>query len=291
MIQASEFPQNADGSVYHLHLLPDQLAKTVVLVGDPGRVETFSKHFERIDHKQMNREICTHTGIYKGKPCSILSTGMGTDNLDIVVNELDALVNIDLKTREIKPDKTSLTLVRIGTCGSLQEEIDINKFIASAYGFGIDGLMNFYKPENDVCNRAMETAFLNHAKWLETLPRPYFVKASDELLERVAKHDMYRGITATAQGFYGPQGRVLRLPLAFPQMHEVMKSFEYNGLKITNLEMETSALYGLGQSLGHKTLTACLVVANRVTKKFSENYKQTMENSIENLLDRILEIQ
>ncbi|MCL2682510.1 MAG: nucleoside phosphorylase [Bacteroidales bacterium] len=290
MIQASEFPQNADGSVYHLHLLPEQLAKTVVLVGDPGRVATFSKHFERIEHKQMNREICTHTGIYKGKPCSILSTGMGTDNLDIVVNELDALVNIDLKTREIKPDKTSLTLVRIGTCGSLQEEIDINKFIASAYGFGIDGLMNFYKPEHDVCDRAMETAFLNHAKWLETLPRPYFVKASDELMERIAKDDMYRGITATAQGFYGPQGRVLRLPLAFPQMHDVMKSFEYNGLKITNLEMETSALYGLGQSLGHKTLTACLVVANRVTKKFSENYKQTMEDSIENLLDRILEI-
>ena len=290
MIPASEFPQNPDGSVYHLHLHPEQLAKTVVLVGDPGRVETFSKHFERVDHRQMNREICTHTGIYKGKPCSVLSTGMGTDNLDIVVNELDALVNIDLKTREIKSGKTSLTLVRIGTCGSLHEEIEVNKFIASAYAFGIDGLMNFYKPENDVCDRAMEDAFMNRVNWLKTLPRPYFVKASENLLNRVAKDDMYRGITATAQGFYGPQGRVLRLPLAFPEMHDAMKSFEYNGLKITNLEMETSALYGLGQSLGHQTLTACLVVANRESKAFSENYKQVMDDSLENLLDRILEI-
>ncbi|MDR2906363.1 MAG: nucleoside phosphorylase [Bacteroidales bacterium] len=290
MIQPSEFPQNPDGSVYHLHLHPEQLAKTVVLVGDPGRVASFSKHFERIDHKQMNREICTRTGVYKGKPCSVLSTGMGTDNLDIVVNELDALVNIDLKTREIKSEKTSLNLVRIGTCGSLHENIEVDKFIASAYGFGIDGLMNFYKPEQDVCDRKMEEAFMNHADWLKTLPRPYFVKASDALLNRVAKDDMYRGITATAQGFYGPQGRVLRLPLTFPQMHDVLKSFEYNGLKITNLEMETSALYGLGQSLGHQTLTACLVVANRVSKKFSEDYKQIMEDSIENLLDRILEI-
>jgi uridine phosphorylase len=290
MIQASEFPQNADGSVYHLHLQPEQLAPTVVLLGDPGRVPTFSKHMERIDHKQMNREICTHTGIYKGKPLSVMSTGMGTDNLDIVVTELDALVNVDLKTREIKSDKKSLNLVRIGTCGSLQENIEVNKFIASAYAFGIDGLMNFYKPAIDVCDRQMETAFLNHDKWLETLPRPYFVKASEELLERIAKDDMYRGITATAQGFYGPQGRVVRLPLAFPQMHDVMKSFEYNGFKITNLEMETSALYGLGQSLGHQTMTACLVVANRVTKKFSENYKKTMEDSIEMLLDRILNI-
>jgi len=290
MIQASEFPQNADGSVYHLHLQPEQLAKTVILLGDPGRVPTFSKYMERIDHKQQNREIVTHTGVYKGKPLTIMSTGMGTDNLDIVVNELDALVNIDLKTREIKPKKTSLNLVRIGTCGSLQEDIEANKFIASAYGFGIDGLMNFYKPENDVCDRAMENAFMNHSNWLKTLPRPYFVKASDELIERIAKNDMYRGITATAQGFYGPQGRVLRLPLAFPEMHDVMKSFEYNGLKITNLEMETSALYGLGQSLGHKTMTACLVVANRVTGKFSENYKQTMEDNIETLIDRILNI-
>jgi uridine phosphorylase len=150
--------------------------------------------------------------------------------------------------------------------------------------------MNFYKPENDVCDREMEAAFMDHSNWLKTLPRPYFVKASDELLDRVAKDDMYRGITATAQGFYGPQGRVLRLPLAFPQMHDVMKSFEYNGMKITNLEMETSALYGLGQTLGHQTMTACLVVANRVTKKFSENYRQTMEDSIEKLLNRILDI-
>jgi len=290
MIQASEFPQQPDGSVYHLALHPEQLAETVILLGDPGRVPIFSKHLDRIDHKQMNREICTHSGVYKGKPLTILSTGMGTDNIDIVVTELDALVNVDFKTREIKPNKTSLNLVRIGTCGSLQEDIEVNKFIASAYAFGIDGLMNFYKPEIDVCDRAMETAFLNHANWLKTLPKPYFVKASEDLLERVAKEDMYRGITATAQGFYGPQGRVVRLPLAFPEMHDVLKSFEYNGLKITNLEMETSAIYGLGQSLGHKTLTACLVVANRVTKEFSENYKQTMEDSIENLLDRILNI-
>ena len=266
------------------------LAETVVLLGDPGRVPVFSKHFERIDHKQVNREICTHTGIYKGKPCTILSTGMGTDNIDIVINELDALVNIDLKTREIKSDKTSLTLVRVGTCGSLQEDIEVNKFIASAYGFGMDGLMNYYKPAADVCDRDMEDAFLKHAHWLETLPKPYFVRGSEDLLEQIAKDDMYRGITATAQGFYGPQGRVLRLPLAFPNMHEAMKSFEYNGFKITNLEMETSAIYGLGRSLGHRTLTACLVVANRVTKTFSENYKQTMNDSIENLLDRILNI-
>jgi len=290
MIPSSEFPQNQDGSVYHLNLHPEQLANTVILLGDPGRVPTFSEHLERIDHKKMNREIVTHTGVYKGKPLTIMSTGMGTDNLDIVVTELDALVNVNLKTREIKPEKTSLNLVRIGTCGSLQEEIEVNKFIASAYAFGIDGLMNFYAPANDVCDRAMETAFLNHAEWLKTLPRPYFVKASDELLERIAKNDMYRGITATAQGFYGPQGRVVRLPLAFPQMHDVMKSFEYNGLKITNLEMETSALYGMGQSLGHQTMTACLVVANRVTGKFSENYKKTMDDSIEMLLDRVLNI-
>ncbi|MDR2512096.1 MAG: nucleoside phosphorylase [Bacteroidales bacterium] len=287
MIPASEFPLNEDGSVYHLHLQPEQIADTVILVGDPGRVKSFANFFDKIEYEVQNREIFTSTGIYKGKKLSIMSTGMGTDNLDICINELDALVNIDLKTREEKVEKKSLNLVRIGTCGSLVKDIEPGNFIVSRYGMGMDGLMNFYKTTG-ACEEKMLEAFEKVAAWLPSLPRPYFVKSSDKLFNKVMSSEYYAGITATASGFYAPQGRVVRLPLTFPELHDELDKFEYDGLKITNLEMETSALYGLGKALGHNCLTACLIVANRVNKTFLTDYKKVMMENVEKILDKIV---
>ena len=284
-IAASELPLQPDGRIYHLNLFPDEIADTVILVGDPGRVETVSKRFDRVFIKRSNREIATHTGELNGMPLSVLSTGMGTDNIDIVINELDTLRNIDLKTREIKSEKKSFHLIRLGTCGALQKEIDVNSFVASAYGFGMDGLLHFYR-HRDISDENAIEHFVKTQNWDSALPRPYLTPGSSMLLEKLA-FGITQGITATASGFYGPQGRVLRLPLADEALHQKLQAFDYRGFKITNLEMETSALYALSKMLGHEALTVCLAIANRVTKAYSENYHSYMDNLIDTILERL----
>ncbi|MDR1758810.1 MAG: nucleoside phosphorylase [Bacteroidales bacterium] len=287
-IKASELPLQAGGQIYHLNLHPEEIATKIILVGDPGRVEDVSKHFDRIDVKRQNRELVTHTGTFNHTPVTVLSTGMGTDNIDIVLNELDALCNIDLKSMEIKEKHTSLTLVRVGTCGILQPEIPLHAVIAAEYGLGMDGLLHFYKHEN-LSDENMVKAFVQHARWNECLPYPYCVPASRSLLDHIAV-DMYKGITATAPGFFGPQGRETRAPLHYPHLNNSIESFEYHGHKILNLEMETSAIYGLGALLKHQVLTCCLGIANRVTKEFSSNYHAAMDNLIDMVLDRLTRI-
>lgn len=285
-IAESELILNPDGSVYHIHLLPEQLAENIIVVGDQGRVETVSAHFDTIEHKVSNREFVTHTGTYKGKRFTVLSTGIGTDNIDIVLNELDALVNIDLKTRTIKEQKTSLNIVRIGTSGALQGDIPVDSFVVSSHGMGLDGLLNYYAGL-DLCDEPrIANAFMKHAGWLKGLPYPYVVKASERLLNLLG-HDQIKGITATAPGFYGPQGRQLRLAPALPDLNEKLGSFEFEGHRITNFEMETSALYGLGNLLGHQCCTVCAIIANRVAREYSKDYKTAVNNLIKLVLERL----
>jgi uridine phosphorylase len=285
-IPDSELIINPDGSIFHLKLLPEQLADIVLLVGDPGRVGSVSKHFTQLEHPVANREFITHTGYYNKKRISVLSTGIGTDNIDIVVNELDALVNIDLKTRQVKSTHKSLTLVRLGTSGSLQADIDTDSFLVSKYGLGMDGLLNYYGNLDSINEHALSTAFMKHADWKPGLPFPYIVKASDRLLELLGK-GLKTGITATAPGFYGPQGRVLRIPLAVPGMNDSFTSFRHEGERITNFEMETSALYGLSKHLGHEACTMCSIIANRLAKTYSKDYKLTVDKMIELVLNRL----
>ena len=281
-IKASEMPLQANGNVYHLNLHPGELAEKIILVGDPGRVSEISSKFNKIEIKKQNREIITHTGNFQEKRISVISTGMGTDNMDIVLNELDALVNIDLDKRQIKEHHTSLEIVRLGTCGALQKNIEIDTFIASKYGFGLDGLLNLYR-HPDISDEHMVKAFTTQTKWNEKLPHPYAVACSDKLLNRLAS-DLNQGITLTAQGFYAPQCRVLRLPLAFGDFIEPLQGFRYHDMYFTNMEMETSALYALSKLLGHKALTICVAIANRVNKTFSKNYKPAMNLLIEKVL-------
>lgn len=285
-IEPSEMPLNADGSIYHLHLHPEQLAPNVILVGDPGRVPSVSQFFETIECKVQNREIVTHTGTYKGKAVTAMSTGMGTDNIDIIVNELDALVNVDLKNRCPKETHTSLNLVRIGTSGSFQPEYKINTFCASQFGLGLDGLINYYGIPENLLEKDMMQAFDRHMNQPAELAHPYIIACSNQLMEKIG-FDMHQGITATAPGFFAPQGRCVRLPLKFPQQNDLLESFCYHGHKISNMEMETSALYGLGRALGHNPLTVCVLIANRCTKDFSQDYKPYVNQLIETVLDRI----
>ena len=286
-IPDSQLVLHGDGSVYHLRLFPEQIADTVILVGDPNRVAKISALFDVIEHQVSNRELVTHTGIYKGKRITALSTGMGTDNIDIVLNELDALVNIDLKQRTIKEKHTRLKLIRLGTSGALQPDIPVgNSFLASKYALGLDGLLHFYADSVQHIHHEMTDAFVEHMKWSPLLPSPYVVGCSESLMEQLA-FDYRKGITATSPGFYGPQGRVLRLPLSDEGMNKKIESFSFEGQNITNFEMESSALYGLSMLLGHDALTICLVIANRVTEKFSSDYHPFMERLIKNTLDRL----
>ncbi len=285
-IAQSELIVNADGSIFHLHLLPEHIAKNIIVVGDQGRVETVSKHFDKIEYKISNREFTTHTGTYKGKRITVLSTGIGTDNIDIVMNELDALVNIDLKTRTIKDKKTSLNIVRIGTSGALQGDIPVDSFIASSHGLGLDGLMNYYEGLKLCDEPEIATSFMAHSSWLKGLPYPYVVAASTKLLNQIA-HDQTQGITATAPGFYGPQGRQLRLTPAMVDLNEKLGSYRYKNYRITNFEMETSALYGLGKLMGHECCTICAIIANRVSKEYSKDYKIPIEKLIVLVLERL----
>ncbi len=283
----SELIINNDGSIFHLHLKPEQLADKVILVGDPGRVSLVASHFDLIECDVENREFRTITGTYNNKRITVLSTGIGCDNIDIVVNELDALANIDFKTRNEKENLRSLTLVRIGTCGGLQPYVPAGTFIASEKSIGFDGLLNFYSGRNDVCDLAFEEAFKKHLKWNNLLGAPYVIDANKELLNKIALNDMVKGVTIACGGFFGPQGRELRVPLANPNQNKDVMSFEYNGYKITNFEMESSALAGLSKLMGHKALTCCMVIANRVAKEVNSDYKNSIDGLIKLVLNRI----
>ncbi len=283
----SEFILNQDGSVFHLHLKPGQLAGKVILVGDPGRVSLVASHLTDIEMEVQSREFHSVTGMYHGKRITVLSTGIGCDNIDIVVNELDALVNIDFDTRTEKQTKTSLEIVRIGTCGGLQPYTPVGTYVISEKSIGFDGLLNFYAGRNDVCNLPLEKAFTEHMHWNPLLCAPYVIEADGELTARIGGEDMVHGITIACGGFYGPQGRRLRIPLADPDQNAKVENFEYDGLKITNFEMESSALAGLSRLLGHKATTCCMVIANRVAKEAFTGYKNTIDGLIQEVLDRI----
>ena len=316
----SELIINEDGSCFHLHLRPEQLADKVILVGDPGRVSLVASHFEEKECEVESREFraitgtykgkritvqstgigCDNidivvnelefraiTGTYKGKRITVQSTGIGCDNIDIVVNELDALKNIDFKTRTEKPEHTTLTLVRIGTCGGLQLNCPAGTFVASQKSIGFDGLINFYARRNEICDLDTEKEFKRQVKWNDQIGNPYCVDNNPELLDRIAADDMVRGITIACGGFYGPQGRELRAPLADPELNAKIEAFEYNGLRVNNFEMESSALAGLSLLLGHKALTCCMVIANRRALSANTGYKSTIDNLIKVVLDRI----
>ena len=285
--EESELILNQDGSVFHLHIKPEQLAHKVILVGDPGRVSLVASHFTDIEVEVQSREFHSITGKYQGKRITVASTGIGCDNIDIVVNELDALANIDFATRTEKAEKTSLEIVRIGTCGGLQEYTPVGTFIVSEKSIGFDGLLNFYAGRNEVCNLALEDAFTKHMHWNPQLCAPYVIEADEELTNRIGGDDMVHGITIACGGFYGPQGRQLRIPLADPDQNAKVESFEYEGMHITNFEMESSALAGLSKLLGHKATTCCMVIANRLIKEANTGYKSTIDNLIKEVLERI----
>ncbi|MBQ7553677.1 MAG: nucleoside phosphorylase [Bacteroidaceae bacterium] len=288
-IAPSELPINEDGSVFHLHVKPEQLADKVILVGDLGRVPTIASHFEKIECDIHNREFRTITGTYQGKRITCTSTGIGCDNIDIVMTELDALANVDFDTREVKESLRQLEIVRIGTSGGLQRNTPIGTFVCSERSIGFDGVVNFYAKRNQICDLAMERAFVNHMGWCGTLgaPAAYAVHADEELVNRIAGSDMMRGITIAANGFYGPQGRTVRLEVADPHQNEKIERFEFDGLRITNFEMESSALAGLAKMMGHRATTACLIIANRLVKEMDTGYKNTIDGLIKTVLDRI----
>lgn len=287
MIKHSELILNNDGSIFHLHLKPEHISNQIILVGDPARVDTISSFFNKIDFTIQNREFKTTTGWYNGNKLSVISTGIGTDNIDIVVNELDALVNIDLEKREIKKEHTKLEIVRIGTSGGLQADLPVNSFVVSKKSIGFDGMLNFYSDREKYCDMDFEKAFKLFTNWDNSLPTPYVVDASEDLVSKFSAVEFKQGVTISAPGFYGPQGRVLRLPLAVPELNKQIEDFDFNRLKITNFEMESSAIYGLSKMLGHDALTVCLIIANRVTLTANENYREKMIQLIQNMLDSL----
>ena len=283
----SELIINADGSCFHLHLKPEQLADRVILVGDPARVNTVAAHFDSIECEVQSREFHTITGNYKGKRITCQSHGIGCDNIDIVMNELDTLANIDYETRTEKPEHRTLTCVRIGTCGGLQPFTPTGSFVASVKSIGFDGLLNFYADRNKVCDLELEEAFKKHMNWNPIKGAPYVSIADAELINQIAQDDMVRGYTISCGGFYGPQGRVLRADIADPDQNQKVESFEYNDLKICNFEMESSALAGLASLLGHRAMTCCMVIANRYTTEMNTEYKNSIDTLIQKVLDRI----
>lgn len=285
----SELIINSDGSVFHLHVKPEHLANKIILVGDPGRVALVASHFHTVECDVESREFHTITGTYNGKRIMVTSTGIGCDNIDIVMNEIDALANIDFNTREENDKIRQLEIVRIGTCGGLQPYTPVGTFICSEKSVGFDGLLNFYAGRSAVCDLAMERALLNHLGWTGNMcaPAPYVIDADSELVERIAGKDMVRGVTIACGGFFGPQGRQLRVPLADPKQNEKIESFEYNGYRITNFEMESSALAGLARLMGHKATTCCMVIANRVAKEANTGYKNKIDDLIKVILERI----
>ena len=283
----SELIINADGSCFHLHLRPEQMADRIILVGDPARVDTVAAHFDSRECEVSSREFHTITGTYKGKRITCQSHGIGCDNIDIVVNELDTLANIDYTTRQEREEHRTLTLVRIGTCGGLQPETPTGSFVASVKSIGFDGLLNYYADRDKVCDLQLEEAFKQHMQWDPKKGSPYVAVADPELTNQIAQDDMVRGYTISWGGFYGPQGRVLRADIADPHQNEKIETFEYEGMKVCNFEMESSAVAGMASLLGHRATTCCMVIANRYAQKMNTEYKNSIDTLIEKVLDRI----
>ena len=286
MIQASELILNPDGSVYHLNLNPEHIAHDIIFVGDQNRVEKISSLFDTIEFSTQKREFKTQTGTLKGKRITVLSTGIGPDNIDIVMNELDALVNIDLKTRKPKSNLTTLNIVRIGTSGALQADIPVDSFVMSTYGLGLDNMLRSYLIE-DISNSNMEDSFVNHTKWDLRKGRPYAISCSEKLEQLIESDKFHKGITATAGGFYGPQGRILRLGIQDEYLNSKMDKFQFEGNRITNLEMETAAIYGLSKLMGHNALSLNAIIANRATGTFSEDPYKAVDELIKYTLEKL----
>ena len=287
VIADSELIINSDGSVFHLHLKPEQLTDRIVVCGDPGRVNMIASYFDTQDFEVSSREFHTIGGTYKGKPIMCLSHGIGTDNIDRVMTELDALANIDFKTRQVKDEHRTLSIVRIGTCGGLQPYLPIGTAVMATKAIGFDGVLNFYAGRNEVSDLDFEKKFCEFVGWNDLWAKPYVVDADAELVERIGKDDFVKGYTIAANGFYGPQGREVRLPLAVPGLNARIEAFEYNGGHITNYEMESSALQGLAKLMGHKALTVCSVIANRVATSVNPNYKTAVEDLVKTVLERL----
>ncbi len=288
-IAASELILNPDGSVYHLNLCPEHISTDIIFVGDQKRVDRIAKHFNSIEFETQKREFHTVTGFYKSKKLTVMSTGIGPDNIDIVMNELDALVNIDLEKRVEKSKHTALNIIRIGTSGSLQADIPVDSFVLGKYGLGMDGMLHYYDAKH-VRELDMEDAFIKHTDWDTDKARPYIVKNSDKLEKILLTDKVYSGITGTAGGFFGPQGRVLRLALSDPEMNKKMDSFEYNGVRMSNLEMETSAIYGLAKLLGHHACSMNAIIANRANMTFSKDPYKPIDALIKYTLDKMLQL-
>ncbi|WP_273275001.1 nucleoside phosphorylase [Maribacter polysiphoniae] len=286
MLEASELILNADNSIYHLNLLPEDISDTIIIVGDQNRVAQVSKHFDIIEIKKEKREFITHTGRMNGKRLTVLSTGIGTDNIDIVLNELDALANIDFDSRKIKKEFKQLKIVRIGTSGAVQKDIPVDSYVLSDYALGFDGVLHFYENEG-LCDDEFSEAFVKHTNWSDKKPWPYLVKCDETLRERLISNRIRYGVTGTNSGFYGPQGRKLRLSLQDDTLNDKITSFKYKDLKITNLEMESSAIYGLSKLLGHQAVSLNCIIANRVSGEFSENPRKTINGLIKYTLDKL----
>lgn len=286
VIPASELIINEDGSVFHIHLRPDQLRDNIIMVGDPGRVDMIASYFEKIDFDVTSREFHSVAGTYKGKEFLVISHGIGPDNIEIVVTELDALANVDFKTRKVKPHHRTLNMVRIGTSGSLQEDLHIGDFVIASKGTGFDGILNFYADRDRVCDLEFERLFCEHTAWRSTWAAPYTVDADNELVERIGRNDMRRGYTIAAVGFYAPQGREVRLKLADPDLNAKIESFRYDGKPITNFEMESACLQGMAKMLGHKAMTVCCIIAERRLTKANADYKPSVCRLVETVLDR-----
>ncbi|MDR0371419.1 MAG: nucleoside phosphorylase [Prevotellaceae bacterium] len=284
---SSQLIINGDGSIFHLHLKPEQLADNIILVGDPGRVKTVASFFDTQECSVSSREFNTITGMYKGKRISVVSTGIGTDNIDIVVNELDALANIDFEKRTEKSGFRQLTMVRIGTCGGMQTDISLGSYLVSEKSIGFDGVLSFYAGRKNVCDLPFEEAFKQHTDWNPLLASPYVIDNNKELIERIGRDDMLRGVTISSNGFYGPQGRVLRIDLADMNINDKIEAFRYKNHRITNYEMEGSAIAGLSALMGHKAMTVCCVIAQRRIEAANTDYQPLIKKLIETVLDRI----
>lgn len=286
IIPPSELIINEDGSAFHIHLRPDQLRDNIILVGDPGRVDMVASYFDEIDYNVQSREFHAIGGKYKGKEIMCISHGIGPDNIEIVITELDALANIDFKTRTVKPEHRTLNMVRIGTSGSLQYDLKIGDFVIAEKGMGFDGILNFYADRDKVCDLEFEKEFCTHVDWDKSWAAPYVVDADPELVERIGKKDMVRGYTIAAVGFYAPQGRMVRLKLKDPGLNSKIESFRFHGRPVTNFEMESACLQGMSKLLGHKAMTVCCIIAQRVAENANTDYKPSVRKLVETVLDR-----
>ena len=285
-MKATDLIVNPDGSIYHLKLKPEELPDLILVAGDPGRIGMISSHFDKVEYQRQNREFVSHAGIINGKRLLALSTGIGPDNIDIVMNELDALVNIDLERRVPKDRSRCLSIIRLGTSGTFHPDIPVGSLAIATHGLGLDGSLHYYEALEEVTDHALTGAFINHSRWPAHLPKPYIIEGSPDLVKRL-DHFASKGITATGAGFYGPQGRELRLKSSFPGLSDALATFKSDGHRIVNFEMETSSLYGLGRMLGHHAASICVVLANRATGEYSRNVSQDVEAMIRYVLEQL----